>query len=200
MKSYAYMIIFLIFSNKLYAHDFSSRKVFLAGSLKGGYTTAASEDKSTIQSRKLASYSAEAMMGARLYHTIWGISGEYSLVRQLTDPASVSNTNVQGKLLAIAPLFGLEYKSFKLLFKFPKLISGQYTLDKRNSINQEVIYKDSKIEAVQLHWMKSTETFLGVEYQKFTYKKLNVAGVESSLSSSAYLNLITVSLMYGFTY
>lgn len=206
-KSLLIMSCLLLFQNLAYADFLSATSsggggkfFYLSADLKGGYSTEATDDETTLLSRKMATYAADAAFGIRLFHMIFGASGEYALVKQLTDPAKVSNSNTQGKYLAIAPLFGFEFSSFKLLFKFPKVLSGDYTLDQKNSSGQEVKYKDAKILGAQLQMMTGASTFLGVEYQKLTYQKINMAGTDTTLSSSAYLNLSTISLMYGISY
>lgn len=198
-KIVAFLLLF--FATSLYAQDMSgSRRLYFAGDLKVGYGAMESEDTTSIKSRDMISYSAEASAGIRFFHMIFGANAEYSLIRQLTKPSEVSNSNTQGKSLAISPLFGVEFYVFKLLFKAPKVLSGDYTFDKKASNGDEVVYKDADKMAVQLHWLRTPYSFWGVEYQKTTFKKSSKGGVETTLADSKRLNFTSISLLYGYTY
>lgn len=182
--------------------DFSSspKLFFFSADLKIGLGTEVSDDTTSIASRDMASYAAEVSTGVRLYHMIFGASGEYALIKQLTDPSEVSNSNTQGKLKAISPLLGLELGIFRLLFKLPTTVYCEYALDQKNSRDQQAIYKDANVFGGQLQWMTTESSFWGIGYQKMTFRKLSTAGADKTLSNSAYLNLTTISLFYGFSY
>lgn len=130
--------------------------LYAAIDAKVGYSSEASEDKSSIKSRKLTSYAGDINLGFRSYfNTIFAVNGEYALIKQLTNPSNVSNSNTQGKMFSISPLFGFEFGSLSILAKFPKTLSSEYTLDKKNSSNQEVKFTDAKVFGVQMNLMLS---------------------------------------------
>ncbi len=192
LKNVTYFIISLfIFSMNAHA------SLYASGALKVGYGSTVTSDTTTVPKTTLAAYSVDASLGLKLFGFILGANGEYSLWKQLTDPSKVSNVNTQGKLNGIYPMLGFEFGSIRIIGKLPLMISGNYTLDKTNSTGQIVKYKNADTLALQLHWQFTPMTFWGIEYQSLKFKKLNIAGADSSLSDAQNLKMNSVGILYG---
>ncbi len=194
-KSTILGIFLLLLSRPCHAELF-----YTAADLKLGYGSHASSDGTSLKSRSLVSYSAEASLGLMFYSFIFGATAEYSFWRQITKPSAVSNSNTQGTLGAAYPMIGLEYAPFRLIVKFPSLIAGNYTLEKANAAGSTVAYKSADALGVQIHYLTTPTTFWGVEYEKLTFKKVSQASVETTLGTSSQFVLSSVSLLYGYTF
>jgi len=179
---------------------YSAEWLYTAADLKLGYGSQASSDGSTLKSRSLLSYSAEASLGIIYTSFIFGVTGEYSFWRQITKPSTISNSNTQGTLGAAYPMIGINYAPFRLIVKFPSLIAGSYTLEKTNAAGSAVAYKSADAIGVQIHYLTTPTSFWGVEYEKLTFKKVTQATVETTLGTSSQFVQSSVSLLYGYTF
>lgn len=171
--------------------------LYASGALKAGYGTTVTTNATTVPKTTMTAYAVDASLGVKFFGVILGANGEYALWKQLTDPSKVSNVNSQGKLNAITPILGFELGSFRLIGKLPSLLSGDYTLDKANSSGQTVKYKSADALSLQLHWNATPITFWGIEYQSLKFKKVEIAGTESTLTDTQNLKMNSFSILYG---
>ena len=183
----------------LTAHAHASM-IFASGAFKVGYGSTETTDGTTVPKTHMAAYAMDANLGVRMWGILLGANAEYSIWKQLTDPSSVSNINSQGKLTAVYPILGFEFSSFRLIGKFPSLLSGDYALDKTNSSSQSVKYKSASALILQLHWNITPLTFWGIEYQTLKFKKIDNAGTESDLTDAQKLKMSSIGILYGLNF
>mgnify|MGYP000471737593 CR=1 FL=1 len=148
----------------------------------------------------MGSYSIEAAAGLRLWNMILSMNVEYAMVKQFTDPNDVENSNTQGTLKLINPVFGIEFGALRLFANIPVSISSEYVLDQKNSLDQEVIYKDAKNIGGQIHLMTGAYSYWGLGYQKISFEKISSGGTEAEPTDATKLNIQTFSILYGFSY
>lgn len=203
-----YLACFLVLLSNAQASFF-----YASGSLKAGYGSTLTSDTTTVPTTNMSFYAAEAGLGIKFYGILLGANGEYSFARQLTEPSKVSNINTQGVLTGVYPTIGFDLGVLRIIGKFPKMIAGDYSLEKTTSSGSKVIYKDAKVTAIQLHWQpgpaglvlayvnetsRSKAPYWGIEYSTTTFKKVSIAGTESTLTDAKQLQIKSYSLLYGF--
>lgn len=171
--------------------------LFASGAPKVGYGSIETENKTTIPKTQMAIYGMDVNAGLKFWGLLLGVGGEYSLYKQITKPADVSNVNSQGTLKTLAPIVGFDIFRFRLIGKFITPFIADYTLDKKNSSGKEVIYKDPKITSIQLHYKLSRFTFFGAEYQGLKFKKEDQGGSESTISDTRKPNFESYALLLG---
>jgi hypothetical protein len=192
LKFFSSLLFSLIYSTNTHAFIYSS------AALKAGYGTVVTTNSTTVPSTKMVPYAFDGSFGISSWGILIGVSGEYALVRQMDKPSSVSNVNSQGTLKAVYPMIGYDFLMFRILAKLPSAILGDYTLEKKNSSGQEVIYKNADVLGIQLNYKTSPLTFWGLEYQSLKFKKASEAGTESTLTSALQFKMNTYSIQYGF--
>lgn len=169
-----------------------------SGDLKLGFGKNQSSDGTSIKSRSLLSYSAELGLWYNYSGVLAGLSAEYSLWRQLTDPKTISNSNTQGALVAAYPMIGFEFDVFRFIAKIPTTVMSSYTLEKSTSSGSKLVYKDAKAMTFQLHWLSAPDEFWGLEYQSLTFKKATQDGIETTLSSSSQFKMSSFGVLFGY--
>lgn len=190
---FSFLFLFLVYATNSHANF-----IYSSAALKAGYGTSVTTDTTTVPSTKMASYAVDGSLGISYLGVLLGVSGEYVMIRQLTKPNTVSNINSQGTLKGIYPMVGYDFLMFRILAKLPSALIGEYTLEKKNSSGQEVIYKDADELGIQLNYKSSPITFWGLEYQSLKFKKMSVAGTESTLADAKQFKMKSYSILYGF--
>lgn len=191
-KNFLIICVVVLFSAKSHA------QIYAAADAKFGLAKNASSDGSSIKSRSLLNYSLEASLGLNYLGFLGGLSGEYSLLKQVTKPSTVSNSNTQGTLTAIYPMIGYDFLTFRIIAKLPVAIKSEYKLDKANASGSKVTYKNADVLGVQLHVISTPISFWGVEYEALTFKKVNQGGSDITLAAASKFKINTFSLLYGF--
>jgi len=192
LKKICYIILLNIFFIQ------TSHALFYASAgLKAGYGTAESTDKLNLPSTTMIPVGVNGELGLKFSRIIIGLSGEYTLYRQYTEPSEVSNLNSQGTLKTVYPVIGLDLLNFRAIARIPLNIVSDYTLDKKNASGQEVVYSDAKNISFQLHYKLSPLTYCGLEYQKLEFEKLSLNGASSTLADADKFHLQSISLLYG---
>jgi hypothetical protein len=191
-KNFLITCLLVLFSTKSHA------LIYAAADAKLGLGTNASSDGTSIKSRSLINYSLEGSLGLNYLGFIAGVSGEYSLVKQVTKPAKVGNSNTQGTLTAVYPMIGYDFLTFRIIAKLPSAIMSEYTLDKTNSSGSKVTYKSADALGLQVHLISSPIDFWGVEYETLTFKKVNQGGSDVTLAAASKFKVSSFSLLYGF--
>ena len=171
---------------------------YLSGALKVGYGSLSTPNTTTVPETKHTSYAADVLLGIRSYFFLLGASGEFAFWRQLDHPKNVENVNSQGTYKAIYPFFGLEWIRFRLIYKVPVSLMGDYTFEKSSTLEEKIKYDDPKIFSLQLHWTESLFTFWALEYQKITFRKSSLDGQEYKITELKQLDMSSFSLLYGF--
>lgn len=172
--------------------------IYAAADAKFGFSSNASSDGTSLKSRSLLNYSLEGSLGLNYLGFLAGVSGEFSLLKQITKPSSVSNSNTQGTLTAAYPMIGYDFLTFRVIAKLPVAIMSEYTLEKKNSSGNTVTYKNADVLGIQLHMITTPISFWGVGYETLTFKKVNQGGSDITLADASKFKISTFSLLYGF--
>ncbi len=194
MRFYVYslLLVSLLISNSAKAGS-----VFFSSAAKLGLTNNSTQVETSVPSTNLAAISFDLKLAYKVYGFFLGGSGEYSLRKQITSPSKVSNKNTQGNLIAISPVVGFELGSFRVLGSFPFTLFSEYKLDQQSVYGQAIKYTNADIMAIQIHWIRTPLTFVGVEYQSLKFKKMIQNSNESTLIDEQMLHAKTFSLLYG---
>ncbi|MGZ3789220.1 MAG: hypothetical protein ACXVLQ_11895 [Bacteriovorax sp.] len=192
-----FLIHFVFLASLLVLNSAQAGSLFFSTAAKIGLGNNSTQDNTTVPSTTLAAYSLDLNLAYNVYGLILGGNGEYAIRKQITDPSKVSNKNSQGKLLAISPVIGFQLGAFRVLGKIPSVIFGEYKLDQNSVYSQAIKYKAADIMSVQVHWLQSPLTFVGLEYQSLKFKKMLQNGNESTLADEKKLQMKTFSLLYG---
>jgi hypothetical protein len=171
---------------------------YLSGAIKVGYGTLSTPNATTVPNTKHTSYAADVLLGIRSYVFLLGASGEYAFWRQLDHPKNVSNVNSQGTYKAVYPFLGLEWIRFRLIYKVPVSLMGDYTFEKSSTLGETIKYDDPKPFSFQLHWTESLFTFWALEYQKITFRKSSLGGQEYKITDLKKLDMNSISILYGY--
>lgn len=166
---------------------------------KFGYGKAFSEDKSTVASRTLVTPGLEAAIGYQYGYFIFGAAAEHTWWQQRTEPADVGNSNVQGKMLVIAPVIGIGGSGLRFLVRYFPLVSS-YKFSQQNSAGQTQEYSSASQLSLQAHAQSGGASFWGVEYSRTKFEKRKLAGTESALAAAEQLTFQSYSLIYGFKF
>lgn len=172
--------------------------IYAAADAKLGLASNASSDGTSLKSRSLISYSLEGSLALNYMGFLGGLSGEYSLLKQITKPSTISNSNTQGSLTAVYPMIGYDFLTFRIIAKLPVALMSEYALEKVNASGGKVTYKDADVLGVQLHMISTPISFWGVEYETLTFKKVNQGASDITLADASKFKISTFSLLYGF--
>jgi hypothetical protein len=186
------------FALLFFSYSANAKSVFLSGAAKIGYGTLSTPDDSTVPKTTYAIYSLDTLIGMKTNYGIIGVSGEFALWRQLTDPKNVSNVNAQGILKAVSPMLAFEWSLFRLILKVPIALIGDYTFEKKSSMDQKVAYKNPKTLSVQLHLNDTATSFWGIEYEKATFQKGSLNSVDLAIAEKKRMNMSSFSILYGY--
>lgn len=138
-------------------------------------------------------------MGLRLSSFLFGLSAEYALWQQHTDPKNISDSNLQGTMFTLVPIFGIDLGSVRLLGKYLPL-AGQYDLSRPNSAGEVQAYTSPAQLALQLHLRLSGRALFGLEYASTAYDSRETNGVAAALEAGKEAEFTSMGVMYGFAF
>jgi len=129
--------LIFIFSMSSHASDSSgSSRFFFSIAAKGGIGTSFSQDEIFAESRDHFQYGGEASLGMRFGYIVTGLTVDYLIWSQRTDPEDVDDTNMSGTQLNLSPILGLNFGPFIVLGR-PVLYS-QFSSNEKNFAEENV--------------------------------------------------------------
>ncbi|MGZ3694680.1 MAG: hypothetical protein ACXWQO_10895 [Bdellovibrionota bacterium] len=163
------------------------------------YGNTASVDSTTTKSRTLFVYGAETVLGARWRYFVFGVGAEAALWKQRTDPATIDNSNTQGKMIDFGPTIGLAMGSVNLLGTYN--LYSHYKPDNATLFGKKVVYSSPTSYAFELQTRGSRWTYWGVKYTHTRYKKSSAGTAEATdFTSGDQLNFNAYGLVFGMEY
>jgi hypothetical protein len=195
-------LIFFLLSTSLFAQSGGSKKngFYFSVAGKGMMGTSGSEDTSYAESRDHYTYGAETILGYHFGRLLVGVSGEYNLWKQKTKPSEVSNSNMSGNQMNLAPVLGIGMGRFVLLGKM--VVSSTMTLDKKNANGDETVYTSPSLASyvAQLNFKLFGRSYIGLEYNNVVYGKTKVGGTTSKLDDDHKITYGSWGLVYGYIF
>jgi hypothetical protein len=190
-KTFFYLI-FLLSCSSASASGF---KLMVAG--KGLYGSMAANEEALLEKRTMNGFGAEALLGYQYRRFIFGGVADYTKWYQSTEPKEVGNTNLQGSAVTYSAALGFVLTAnLRLMMKYH--FKSTYTLENKNSSEQEITYEDPDLSySIQLHYALTEMTYVGLDYTSLTYGSATTAGTSSSLNDDSKINLTGFGVVYG---
>lgn len=197
--NYLLAALFCLFSATTHAADSSGPgRFFFSIAAKGGLGASASEDEIFAESRDHFRYGAEASLGMKFDYLVTGVTVDYLIWSQRTDPEDVDDTNMSGTQLNLSPILGLNFGPFILLGR-PVLYS-QFAANEKNFAEEKVSYKSPEFGSyvLQLNYKLAGRSYIGLEYTSVTYEDTVTGSDENKLDDK--VTYAGWGLIYGFVF
>lgn len=153
-----------------------------------------------IPSRSMVMYSVDALLGYRLAmsgnYLTFGVDPQYAFVRQLRDPAEVSNSNMYGTAWIIGAGAGYEFGQFSVFGSYDFL--STYKLGQKTSSGKEVVYSKPTGFRFMANYKAWENVFISANFGLDSYKQVKTGDVTSTLSANK-LKVTTYGLGIGYS-
>ena len=179
MKCVLPLIALLILSSSAHAAlvgDFG-----VDGGLSWGIGSAKNSTGS-ITSRTVNAFSINAFPNYSVAGFQLGVLGQYSIIGQNTDPATVSNTNLKGNAWLVG--VGAEYQILAWTFSAGFNFLGNYSISANNSAGQSVSYKKPIGFLLKAGYFIIPMVSIDGSFQTTSYGTTTVASTDSDISAN----------------
>lgn len=193
-----YILAALIFIFSLNSNAAESKRFFFSIAAKGGMGTSSSEDEIFAESRDHFRYGGEASLGLRIGYIFTGLTADYLIWSQRTDPDDVDETNMSGTQLNLSPILGLNFGPFIIMGR--PILYSQFSSSEKNLAEEKVTYKTPAFPSyvLQINYKLAGRSYIGLEYTNVTYKETETGSDESNLDDE--ITYAGWGLIYGFVF
>lgn len=171
----------------------------LHASLAAGfaYGQSYSKNRTSVPRRTMLVPGFGAALGLRFGFLLAGLAGEYAWWRQQTDPGELSGSNLQGTMLLLTPLLGLELGRLSLLARARPLLA-RYELARPDASGRKQTYSSATLLGLELRLRAAQgASILGFTYQRAEFANVSRDGRDVALASGSEAGFHSFGLLYG---
>ncbi len=146
-----------------------------------------SADLSYVQSRSMVNYGIDGWLGYRFplgstFRFLLGANGQFELMRQTTDPATVGESNIYGSCYVLGVGGGLQYGRVQLLSS--RDLTSQFSLTAPTSSASASSFKKGSGFRVELRYALAPHYQMGLHYGSLSFKSQTIGATDLDLSAN----------------
>lgn len=136
----------------------------------------------TIQSRTMNTLALNVMPGYRWNNFLFGPMGEFRIVGQMTEPSTVSNTNVKGSGYLIGLGVGYSWNEFDMTAGYD--FFGQHSQSNTDALGNAIVNKSPSGIVVQVGYRFMPDISADLRFDMVSYGTDTVGGVDNNVSTN----------------